>query len=62
MTDKTYTVTLKQNENFVGAYKNYDCDFHVNSSVIASDVDHSGVVSGDIVSLLIIPLTSVKML
>ena len=49
MTDKTYTVTMKQNENFVGAYKNYDCDFHVNSSVIASDVDHSGVVSGDIV-------------
>ena len=49
MTDKTYTITLKQNENFIGGYKSYDCDFHVNSSIIASDIDHSGVTSGDIV-------------
>jgi len=49
MTDKTYTITLKHNPNFIGQYKAYDCDFHVNSSIIASDIDHSGVASGDIV-------------
>tara|TARA_B100000900_G_scaffold403973_1_gene411722 strand:+ start:1315 stop:1860 length:546 start_codon:yes stop_codon:yes gene_type:complete len=49
MTDKTYTITLKENENFIGGYNGYDCDFYVNSSVIASDIDHSGVKSGDIV-------------
>ena len=49
MTDKTYTITLKQNADFINSYKGYDCDFYVNSSVIASDIDHSGVVSGDIV-------------
>jgi len=49
MTDKTYTITLKHNPNFIGGFKAYDCDFHVNSSIIASDIDHSGVTSGDIV-------------
>ena len=34
MTDKTYTITLKQNADFINTYKGYDCDFYVNSSVI----------------------------
>ena len=36
MTDKTYTVTLKHNPNFIGGYKNYDCDFHSKLSILQS--------------------------
>ena len=49
MTEKTYTVTLKEKTNYATEYSNSDIDFYVGSTIIASDLDHAGVRSGDVV-------------
>tara|TARA_Y100001937_G_scaffold104208_1_gene144006 strand:- start:500 stop:1045 length:546 start_codon:yes stop_codon:yes gene_type:complete len=49
MTEKTYTVTLKEKTNWDTRYSNSDVDFYVGSTIIASDLDHAGVRSGDVV-------------
>lgn len=49
MTEKTLTVTLKENAKYSDLYTNSDVDFYVNSSIIASDLNHLEVRTGDVV-------------
>lgn len=49
MTQKTYTVTLKENAKFASSYTNSDVDFYVGSNIIASDLNHHDVRAGDVV-------------
>ena len=49
MTEKTLTVTLKENAKYTDLYTNSDVDFYVNSSIIVSDLNHLEVRTGDVV-------------